>query len=213
MKKCLIISGGDFCELIINKGSYDLCIACDRGYEYAGRYGLLPDVITGDFDSSPVTDASAEKVLRYPVNKDDTDTMLAVKYALSEGYRDIDVVCAFGGRMDHAFANIQTGAFIVRNGGRAAFFGNGTEARFFGGHEESLILPRREGWSLSVFSISDVTEGVNIKGTKFEAEDVRVENTFPIGVSNVWASEKAEITLKDGILMVMCSELKKGEHI
>ena len=78
--KALIISGGDYSP--IPDLSCDYVIACDRGYLHAEKMGIRPDLILGDFDSAPVPDGKIQ-VEQYPVRKDDTDTMLAVKKALS----------------------------------------------------------------------------------------------------------------------------------
>ena len=109
----LIISGGDYFP--IPDLSCDYVIACDLGYLHAEKMGIRPDLILGDFDSAPVPDGKIP-VEQHPVRKDDTDTMLAVKKALSLGYADLVMACAFGGRLDHAYANIQAGAYAAEQG-------------------------------------------------------------------------------------------------
>lgn len=210
-KKCLIISGGDFSELPEDFCGARFVIACDRGYEYAHRYPLTPSLIIGDFDSTDSPEDVNLPILRFPSEKDDTDTMLAVKYALEHGYDDIGICCAFGGRMDHTFANIQTAAYIVSHGGTAHLYGENTVVAAF--THGSMIFPRREGWSLSVFAVSERCGGVSIKGTKYEVEGAELTSDFPLGVSNTWAEDKAEISVENGILMVIQSKLKQGEHI
>lgn len=206
---CLIVSGGEECPLPEELRAARYVIACDRGYAYAARYGLKPDLVIGDFDSAaPPADVPVE---RAPTRKDDTDTMLAVRRALKEGYREIAIVCAFGGRFDHALANLQAGAFVVAHGGRARLYGADTEALVFSGGCETL--PRRDGRSLSLFALSDRCAGVSVRGTKFVCEDAEITNAFPVGVSNVWEAETAEIECKSGILAVIQSKLKRGEHI
>ena len=207
---CLIISGGEYCPVPEDLRCADYVIACDKGYEYAKRMGIVPDRIIGDFDSAPLPDTQIP-VDRAPTHKDDTDTMLGMRHALEMGYRDIVICCAFGGRMDHAFANIQTGTWAAVHGGTARILGNGTDALIFAGR--SVEIPRREGWSLSVFSLSDQCSGVTITGTKYECADTDFYNTFCLGVSNVWASDTAVVQIKEGIAMVMLSKLKAGEHI
>ncbi len=206
---CLIVSGGEECPLPEELRAARCVIACDRGYEYAAKWDLTPDLVIGDFDSAePPTGVSVE---RAPTRKDDTDTMLAVRRALKLGYREIAIVCAFGGRFDHALANLQSGAFVVAHGGRARLYGADTEALVFSGGRERI--PRRDGWSLSLFALSDRCEGVNVRGTKFTCEDAEITNAFPVGVSNVWEAEEAEIEMQSGVLAVIRSKLKQGEHI
>ena len=206
---CLIVSGGELCPLPEELRAARYVIACDKGYAYAARWGIRPDLVIGDFDSAePPEGVSVE---RAPTRKDDTDTMLAVRRALAEGYREIAVVCAFGGRFDHALANLQAGAFVVAHGVRARLYGADTEALVFTAGKVSI--PRREGRSLSLFALSDRCEGVCVRGTKFTCENVTLTSSFPLGVSNVWEAEKAEIKVKSGILAVIQSRLEKGEHI
>lgn len=209
-KSCLIVSGGDFSREGVSE-RFDLIIACDRGFEYAEKLGVSPDVVIGDFDSADAPDAPGIPVIRFPSVKDDTDTMLAAKYALEHGYDDIAVCCAFGGRLDHTLANIQTAAFIAERGARARLFGEDTAAEAFSGGARRFT--RRDGWSLSVFALSDRCEGVSISGTKYEVRGAELTNGFPLGVSNTWASGEAEVSAESGTLLVLMSKLKRGEHI
>ena len=60
---------------------------------------------------------------------------------------------------------------------------------------------------LSVFALDRACEGVNIRGTKWEIEDGVLNNGFPIGVSNEFADEHAEISVRRGALLVtLCRE-------
>jgi len=207
---CVIVSGGEYCELPDELRGADCVIACDRGWQYAEKLGLTPDLVVGDFDSAPPPDIGAP-VRRVPTRKDDTDTMLAVRHALEQGWRDVTICCAFGGRLDHTLANLQSGVYIAAHGGRARLLGADTDARIFADGEETF--PRREGWSLSVFALSDSCAGVTIRGTKYECEDAALTNAFPLGVSNVWTAEEAAVRVGRGTLLVVQSRLRKGEHI
>ena len=207
---CLIISGGEFCRLPEDVPKADFVIACDRGWQHAQRLGISPDLIVGDFDSSPLPDTDIP-LERAPTRKDDTDTMLAVRRALEAGYRELVICCAFGGRMDHTMANLQTAAYIAAHGGQARVIGADTEALTLTGGR--MRIPCREGWSLSVFSLTDRCAGVEIQGTKYTCENAELTNTFPLGVSNVWAAAEAEIAVQEGILLIIQSKLRPGEHI
>lgn len=207
---CLIVSGGEFSPLPEELRAAELVIACDRGYEHAARLGVVPGWIVGDFDSAPppVTNVPVEYL---PTRKDDTDTMFAARCAIERGYRDVAICCAFGGRLDHTLANIQTAAWLVERGARVRLLGADTDALAFTHGTERF--PRREGWSLSVFALGGSCEGVRIRGTKFECEHAALTSAFPLGVSNVWAGDAAEVGVQSGTLLVLQSKLKKGEHI
>ncbi len=207
---CLIVSGGEFCPLPDELRAAAFVVACDRGYVYAERLGLAPDLVVGDFDSAPQPRCGVP-VKRFPSRKDDTDTMLAAREALARAFTDVTICCAFGGRLDHTLANLQTAAFLAAHGARARLLGADTEALAFAAG--SARIPRREGWSLSVFALSDKCAGVTIRGTKFECENAALTNAFPLGVSNTWAAETAEVTVRSGILLALQARLKEGEHI
>ena len=207
---CLIVSGGELAPLPPELRRPAFVIACDRGWQHAQALMLRPDLIVGDFDSAPPpeTDAPVERV---PTRKDDTDTMLAARRALELGFRDVAVCCAFGGRLDHTLANLQTAAWLVSRGARVRLLGADTDALVFSGG--SAVFPRRDGWSLSVFALSDSCAGVTVRGAKYACENETLTNAFPLGVSNVWASEEATVSARSGILLVIQSKLQKGEHI
>ena len=212
-RRCLIISGGDYYIPDVRAEDYELVIACDRGYEYAVRAGIKADVILGDYDSAaarPDADA-APVVLTYSSDKDDTDTMLAVKYALSHDVSQIDICCGLGGRLDHTYGNIMSGALGARGGCVTRILGEDAIIWIFA--DTQIEIPRMDGWSLSCFSISDISRGVTIKGTKYEAEDTELTNASTLGNSNNWAQDTARICCGDGVMMVICSRLEGGEQV
>ena len=204
--RCVIISGGDYDDTVeINAGDY--VIACDKGYEYACRMGIKPDLVVGDFDSYTGAVENGIPVERYPVRKDDTDTMAAVKIAVEKGYKSICISCAFGGRKDHAFANYQSGVYAAAKGIEVSIIGNDTRAFFI--HNGEKKLERAEGWSLSVFSMSDECTGVSIEGTEYDVSGISLRNDYPLGVSNVWKEETASISVEKGTIMIV--ESRMGE--
>ena len=203
---CAIISGGEQSPMDdIREAEY--IIACDSGYEYARRSGIKPSLLLGDFDSYRGVLPQDVEILRLPVEKDDTDTMSAMRRALDVGYKHIRIYCALGGRLDHLFANIQTAAFGAERGARVELIGRDAVIYVFSGSK--MNIRPREGWSLSVFALSDVCRGVSLKGVKYELCDVEVTNRFPIGTSNEWAGT-AEISVSQGVLAVMLCRLPEN---
>ncbi len=197
----LIISGGDFAPA--GGPARDLVIACDRGYLYALKMGIRPGLVIGDFDSAPEPDIGVP-VERHPARKDDTDTMLAVRRALEKGCDEITVACAFGGRLDHTYANIQAGAYAAEHGAVVRLCGVDTEAWVFSGR--ALDFPRRSGRSFSVFSVTD-RASATIAGAAYGCDKLEIRNTFPIGISNEWTDGQITVTAHSGVLMVMESRL------
>jgi len=200
--KCLIISGGEFAPIEESAGDFDLIIACDKGLENARMAGIRPALVIGDFDSYK-NDVNDIPVIRLPVMKDDTDTVSAVKYAIGEGFTDITVSCAFGGRFDHSIANLQTAAYIAERGCRAKICGKDTILRAV--KDGGITIQKEDGYTLSVFSLSDRCENVSIYGTLYTVEKAVLTNSFPLGVSNSWTAESAHISVGRGTLIIILS--------
>jgi thiamine pyrophosphokinase len=207
MGTCLIISGGDYSPLKDDIG-YDYVIACDLGYEHALKMGIKPDIMVSDFDSLDRSKFPADEIalLEFPVRKDDSDTMLAIKHALKEGYGHIVISCALGGRLDHTIANIQSMAYVAERGGVCEIISDKEYLRTFTGGE--LSLEKREGFSLSLFSITDRCTGVSISGSAYDCENVTLTNSFPLGISNYWKEERVTIRMSEGIMLIAESLIK-----
>ena len=220
MKKCLVISGGDF--FAAPRSLYDeadFVIACDKGLEYAKRLGFKPDVVIGDFDSygGAEGDTNAQeagtpalkstlKIIKLSRDKDDSDTLAAVKYAIKEGCDDFTFICAMGGRFDHLFCNIQTLSFIAARFGIARLLSEKDEIIVI--KDRSITIPKKEGWSLSVFSLCDESRGVTETGTRWLLNGAIMQQSAPYGLSNEWTADKAEISVEEGTLIIILSKLE-----
>ena len=208
-KTCLIISGGDYCALP-DSVHFDHVIACDRGLKYAKEMKINPDTIIGDFDSLEetrarefVTEAGLEncEIIKFPKRKDDSDTMLAIKQALVKGYRHIMITCALGGRFDHTLANIQCMAYAAEQGAVICeLIGEADMLTVI--KDSSIVLKRKEGYSLSVFSLSEHCANVKIKGSAYDVDGITLSNTYPLGLSNEYASDEVSISVGSGILLI-----------
>ncbi len=95
----------------------DFIVCLDGGYDIALEYGILPDLLLGDFDSirlpedaagsgSLFADAGFE-VRRYPSEKDYTDLELAFRVLDPRRTPDLLVIGGLGGRLDQTLVNIQ----------------------------------------------------------------------------------------------------------
>ncbi len=200
MKKCLIISGGDFSP-ILPQNTDTFIIACDKGYEYAKKSNIQPNLILGDFDSYEGSLPKDIKTITLPKEKDDTDTLYAVKYAIEKGYRKIELTCALGSRIDHTLGNIQCALYALSNGAHITISEQHEKIHFL--QNGSLTLDKNQCYSVSVLSASEKCTGVSIKGAKYEIDNATITNTFPIGISNEWKSNTIEISVKIGVLIII----------
>ena len=109
-KKCMIIGAAP----IASKAIFDefnpaehYVICADGGYDTALQYGIRPDLIIGDFDSAETAPPEDIRVLKLPVQKDETDTMSAAMVGFKLGYTSFVLVgCLGGDRFDHSVANL-----------------------------------------------------------------------------------------------------------
>ncbi len=203
---CLIMCAGDLTvsEIIVEKN--DILIAADGGYDYCKLLELTPDIIIGDFDSiaeeseAEITkDSNNAVVYKLPREKDDTDTLAAIRIGLEKGYKVFKIYAACGGRLEHTIANIQCLLFL-KSQGATGYICDGTGMIFAIENEEVSFRESMEGY-LSLFCMGKKAKGVSIKGLKYTMDNGEMSNTFPIGISNEFIGKKAMVSVEDGTLI------------
>jgi thiamine pyrophosphokinase len=118
-------------------------------------------------------------------------------------------VGGFGGRIDHTLGNLQAMRYAADRAARVEMNDGESWATIVEGGSVRVSPDAIGGGpvKLSVFALDRICEGVNIRGTKWEIEDGVLNNGFPIGVSNEFAGEYAEISVRKGALLVtLCRE-------
>ena len=161
MKRCVIFGGGQIgdpeqIKNLVRQEDYLIC--ADSGYRHCVQLGFSPQLVLGDFDSYAGVVQSDCELLRYPIEKDDTDTMLAVKQALQRGYERLVLVGMLGGRLDHTLANIQTLVYAVEHGAAAQIIDSSCCITVIKGGQTAQI-PYQQGFHFSVFCHSDCASG------------------------------------------------------
>ena len=122
MKRCLIFCAAQCTGLLAPVEKDDFIIAADGGLRHMEPLGLTPNGILGDFDSLGYIPDSA---VVFPVEKDDTDAMLAVRKGLELGYDYFLLYGSLDGpRLDHTVANFQTLQFLADHGATGFLIGN-----------------------------------------------------------------------------------------
>lgn len=181
----------------------DLVIAADAGMRYAPDYGLTPDLAVGDFDSLGYTPEGVE-IVRHPIEKDDTDLMLAVKIGLARGYRTFCILGAVGGRADHAFAAYQTLGYIDAHSAVGYLYGDGMAVTLLSAnvHPNEIVLSASGDRLLSVFAIGGDAVGVTLEGVHYPLQNAILTPTFPLGVSNEITADSATVKLERGSLLL-----------
>ena len=199
MDKCIIFCAGGFDGLLEKPTKNDYIIAADGGYAHVRKLSLTPDAVLGDFDSLGFVPEGANV---FPVEKDDTDAMLAVRHGLKLGYREFVIYGGMEGeRTDHTVANLQTLMYLKENGASGLLVGKKQIATVI--KNDTLFLPKRERGTVSVFAMGGKAEGVTIKGLYYEAENICLSPAFPLGVSNHFTGKAASISVEKGCLLVI----------
>lgn len=199
MGRCVIFCAGGFDRLIAPVEKNDYIIAADGGYTHIQALGIQPNAVLGDFDSLGYT---PENAVVFPVEKDDTDAMLAVRHGLSLGYKDFLIYGALDGpRLDHTLAALQTLLFLAEHDARGVLVGLTQVATAV--KNETAVFPRTSAGILSLFAIGEIARGVTLTGLQYRLTDGELSPRFPLGVSNHFTGEEARVTVKDGTLIML----------
>lgn len=199
MRTCVIFCAADFDGFIYPIAQNALVIAADGGLRHTQSLGIQPDVILGDFDSlGYIPDDSRV----FPVEKDDTDTMLAVKHGLQQGCDDFVLYGAMDGpRLDHTIANFQTLGYLASHGARGTLVGKDYIATVISGN--TICFPETAEGILSLFCLGADATGITIEGLQYPLTDGTLSASFPLGVSNHFIGKPGRITVKNGLVLAL----------
>lgn len=198
MKSCVIFCAAGFDGLLSPIPENALTIAADGGLRHTQALGLNPDVILGDFDSLGYVPEDSRV---FPVEKDDTDAMLAVRLGLQQGCGWFELYGALDGpRLDHTVANFQTLAYLATHGARGALIGRDYIATVL--KAEAISFPAEAEGILSLFCLG-ASARVTIEGLHYPLENGTLTPDFPLGVSNHFVGRPARITVHDGLVLAL----------
>lgn len=199
--KALIFSGGEFTSFpeYINVNEYELIIAADSGYLSAKDAGLSPHICIGDFDSVPEYEVSAPEIIRlFPV-KDMTDTQEAIDVAVLRGAKEITILGALGGRIDHSLANLH----LLKYARSKGVFAEIADVNTYICLAQSMTeISKKDGFCLSLIPLTDC-EGVSISGVYYPLCNAAMPVGNPYGISNEFTENTAKISVKSGELLIM----------
>ncbi|MEN4010457.1 MAG: thiamine diphosphokinase [Chloroflexota bacterium] len=205
-KRAVIFANGDLADARAARALLrpdDYLVAVDGGLRHLKRMGLNPHRLIGDLDSVGATQLAelqnaGVQIERHPAEKDETDLELALRALLAEGYRQMRVVAALGGRLDQTLANL----FLLEMPGLEQ-----VDIRLDDGREEILIIRERAvvegapGDTLSLLAMNECTKGIVTQGLKYPLNHETLCPNRTRGVSNEMLAEQAEIRLLTGRLL------------
>ena len=199
MGKCIIFCAAECDSLLEPIRPEDHVIAADGGLAHTKKLGIEPQEILGDFDSLGYTPRDARV---FPVEKDDTDAMLAIRRGLELGYRDFLLYGSLDGpRLDHTVANFQALQFLADRGASGCLVGRDYLVTVV--KNGAVEFPETAEGTVSVFCMGADAEGVTLKGLYYPLENGKLTAGFPLGVSNHFTGEKARISVENGSLLVL----------
>ena len=199
MGKCIIFCAAGFDSLAEPLSEEDFVIAADGGLTHTETINLVPNEILGDFDSLGYAPQGANV---FPVEKDDTDAMLAVRRGLSLGYREFLLYGSLDGpRLDHTVANFQTLQYLADRDAVGYLVGETYLVTVV--KDGGISFPAGCRGTVSVFCMGKDAEGVTLEGLYYPLEQGTLTAGFPLGVSNHFTGAKARISVENGSLLVL----------
>ena len=215
VKKAVIFAGGninrDFAHKIMQNNSFDFITAVDSGLDTVHAMGIFPDCIVGDFDS--ISDSSlisfyeerGSRVLRFPADKDFTDTQLGCETAVEQGYSHLVILGATGSRIDHMLCSLNLIAQLNERVVDCFIIDENNKIYVLSGGEYIIEKKSVFGEYISFMPVDDV-EGFSLNGFLYDLENVYLKRDTTLTVSNKLLHNKAEVIIKKGRILVIESK-------
>lgn len=203
MKRCVIVGGADILDYGKIKGylsAEDYYIFCDCGLRHSEGLGVEPDLIVGDFDSHSNPCLDIETIV-LPVEKDDTDTVFAVKEAAKRGFEDFLILGAVGQRLDHTLGNVSILKMLFDMGKNAEIVDDYTEMTVVGKEPQYVedCFPY-----FSLINIFGNATGISVKNAKYPLENAVITCDYQYGISNrALKGKRAEVSVDNGCLLLL----------
>lgn len=212
MSKTVIISGGmldeGFAEKVLEANPEAYIIAVDKGLKYLYNHKIEPQYIVGDFDSiDPKVIDYYRKETNIPIReynpvKDATDTEIALRLGITLGSKEMILLGATGGRIDHLWANVQTLSVACDAGVNACIL---DEKNKIWVTNKSCVLKKSEAYGpyLSVFSLEGEIYDFSLEGTKWPLNHHDLMPCDSLTVSNQFVDDEVKISFVNGRIVIM----------
>lgn len=212
MKRAIIFYNGDL--LVTDSAKEyiqptDFIICADGGAKHALQLGIKPNIIIGDFDSLSELDRKNFanqniEFVSYNKDKDETDSELALKYAIKKGYKDILLFGVLGTRLDHMMTNIFALDYLLKINADITLIENNQEIRLI---NKSIKLKGKKGNLISLIPFKGDAKKVTTKNLQYPLNNEDLKFGYSRGISNVLLKNTVEISLQEGLLLVIYTKL------
>lgn len=186
---------------------HDLLIAADGAQDYAHDYGWKIHYLLGDFDSS-TRPPEAERVVRFQVEKNETDGQLCLDYALSLGADELVFLGAGGGREDHFLGNLQVLYRALKAGVRAEMVTKTCRIWTVDSAFEAELPP---GTTFSVVPICGPAHILEAEGFHYPASGKDFTFDSTLGISNVTRGKRVRIRCRGTLLLFAVRQGPSGQ--
>lgn len=214
--KTLIVTGGqinlDFLSQYVKEEEFNYIIGVDKGIEACYKCDMIPSVLMGDFDSlnsdllNYYEENTSIEIQRFNPIKDDTDTQMAIKWAVEKKSTQIVVIGGIGSRIDHLLGNIQCLTIALEKD---------IDCCMIDEHNKIMLIKRpyqikkseQYGDYLSLLAFTDVVTKLTLKGVKYPLYEHTLTNRQGgFGVSNEIINDYATIQFESGIIIMIQSK-------
>ena len=201
--RCVIVGGAD----INNYGfireklrAEDYVIFCDSGLKHLERLQVTPNLIVGDFDSHENPHLDAETIV-LPCEKDDTDTVFAVKEAVKRGFDEVLLLGVVGARLDHTLGNVSILLYLDSLGKKGCIIDDYSEMEIVSDQPVSIC----DQYSFfSLLNITGFAKGITITGAKYPLNGGEITCEYQYGISNeVLPGQTARVSVAEGKLLLI----------
>lgn len=203
MKRCVIVGGAG-----INNYDYirsrlhvdDYIVFCDSGLRHLEPLQVKPSLIVGDFDSHDNPHLDVETIV-LPCEKDDTDTVFAVKEAVKRGFDDFLLIGVVGARLDHTLGNVSILLYLDSFGKKGIIIDDYSEMEIVS-NEPAYIEDSYAFFSL--LNVSGTAKGITIENAKYLLNNAEITCEYQYGVSNeVIPGKTAKVSILEGKLLLI----------
>ena len=203
MKRCVIVGGAG-----INNYDYirsrlcadDYIVFCDSGLRHLEPLQVKPSLIVGDFDSHDNPHLDVETIV-LPCEKDDTDTVFAVKEAIKRGFDDFLLIGVVGARLDHTLGNVSILLYLDSIGKKGIVIDDYSEMEIVS-KEPAYIEDSYAFFSL--LNVSGTAKGITIENAKYLLNNAEITCEYQYGVSNeVIPGKTAKVSILEGKLLLI----------
>ena len=178
----------------------DFVIVCDGGLNHIKKLRVKPNLIVGDFDSHKNPNLPIETIA-LPCEKDDTDSVFALKTAISRGFKDFLFIGMIGARLDHGLGNLYMLIKCHEEGLKALLLDDYSEMQIVG-KQEAYITDAYPYFSL--LNITGLARGITIRDAKYPLENAQIKQDYQYGISNeVLPNKKAAVSVSEGQLLLI----------